>query len=124
MWILRGLINVESAQKTTPQRKFTAISVCFSHTNMPLNLYIVTWPDAEEDNWAWDIVVSFVVACRTVEEARNTHPGKDVNAGWKTKDRHDTWIDYESRDELEVEHLGRARKGMTPSVVHSYFKHG
>lgn len=67
----------------------------------------------------WDVFNSFVVCCKTEQEARETHPDGHFN-----KDDWDGWVPKEDIDLLNVTYLGIADVKTAIGVVLASFRAG
>lgn len=71
-----------------------------------MNLYLVS----QDENNDWDTYDSFVVACKTEDEARNFKP--------LSKDKFGSWAF--SLDAIKVQYLGKAAKEIEGVICESF----
>ena len=82
-----------------------------------MNLYLVS-QDVNNDYDTYDTYDSFVIACETEEEARNTSPdgGQMTPELWKRP--FSSWCS--SPDHVEIQFIGKAAEGITGVICASF----
>ena len=74
-----------------------------------MNIYLVS----RTDKWSWDDFDSLIVAAKSEEDARNTHPYYDYNRTeyeQRDWDESSNWVKKEDKHTLKITLIGKTTK--------------